>query len=73
MHPPIGRPPHFDNLYVVLWSFINLAALLVLCVVVVLIIRYFKNRNAYRQQVLNRMDSLILLLKNSKEDNDLSN
>jgi len=64
---PMGTPPPFQNFYVLSWSLINLA---ILIAVVVFIFRYLKQRNDYRKQMLNRLDSLISLLQHWKKDNE---
>jgi len=64
---PTGTPPPFPNLYVLLWSLINFALLIAF---VVVIYWYLKQKNDYRKQVLNRMDSLISLLRQRKNDNE---
>ncbi len=63
---PMGAPPSFPNFYVLAWSLLNFA---ILVAIVVLIFRYFKQKNDYRNQLLNRLDSLISLLQHRKNDN----
>ncbi len=64
---PMGTPPSFPNLYVLSWSLVNLA---ILIAIVVLIFRYLKQKNTFRKQVLNRLDSLISLLQHRKNDHE---
>jgi len=64
---PMGTPPLFPNFYVLSWSLVNLA---ILIAIVVLIFRYLKQKNDYRKQVLNRLDSLISLLQHRKNGNE---
>ena len=61
-----GAPPSFPNFYVLSWSLVNIA---ILIAIVVLIFRYLKQRNDFRKQVLNRLDSFISLIQNKKNDN----
>ena len=64
--PTVGTPPpSFPNFYVVSWSLINIA---IIIAVVVLIYRYIKQKNDYRNKLLNRLDRLISLLQH-KNDN----
>ena len=62
---PMGTPPSFPNFYVLAWSLLNFA---IIIAIVVLIYRYIKRKNDYRNQLLNRLDSLISLLQH-KNDN----
>lgn len=63
----MGTPPSFSNFYILSWSLVNLAMLIA---IVVLIFRYLKQRNEYREQVLNKLDSLQSLLQHRKKDNE---
>lgn len=60
-----GAAPHFGNFYVWSWSVINFA---VIIGIVILIIWYVKQRADFRKQLLARMDSLISLLQERKND-----
>lgn len=62
---PMGNPPSFPNLYVLTWSLVNIA---ILIAIAVLIFRFVKQKNDYRQQMLDKLDSIILLLQQRKND-----
>jgi hypothetical protein len=62
---PMVTAAPFPNLYVTGWSLINLA---IIIGVAVLVFRYFKQKNNFRKQVLNKLDSLIALFQHCKND-----
>ncbi len=65
---PVGTPPAFPNFYVLSWSLINAAILIALAV---FIFRYLQQRNDYRKQVLNKLDTLISLVQQEKKENEV--
>jgi len=63
---PAGAPPHFGNLYVLAWTFVNLAIMLGIVILIIWLIKQIKQKADFRKQLLDRMDSLISLLQNQK-------
>ncbi len=62
---PVGSPPDFPNYFVFFWSLLNI---LIPIAIVVLIFWYLQKQNGYRTQLLNKLDSLILLLQPKNTD-----
>ncbi len=58
-----GTIPHFNNFYLWAWTVINFAVILGIVILVILIIRYVKQKMDFRKQLLEKMDSLISLLQ----------
>lgn len=64
---PTGSPPHFGNLYVMFWSFLNI---FIVIAIVVLIFWYLKKRNDERKELFNKLDTIIMYLQNREKDNN---
>ena len=62
----IGGIPVFTNFFVMFWTLLNI---LIPLAIVALIFWYLKKQTDYRNQLLNRLDTLILLLQ-QKNAND---
>ncbi len=62
---PAGSVPAFGNLYVTLWSLINL---LIPLAIAALIIWYFKKQNDDKKQLLQKLDTLISLQQNKNTE-----
>lgn len=57
--------PAFPGLYITMWSIFNIAVIIML---ILMIMRYFRNKNVYRQQVINKLDSILTLLQQDKSN-----
>ena len=64
-----GNFPVFGNYYVLLWSLLNILMVVAIVALIIWFIRYLKKQNSYRIQLLEKIDSLILLLQAKNTDN----
>ncbi len=61
----IGGIPAFANFFGMFWTLLNI---LIPLVIVALIFWYLKKQTSYRNQLLNKLDTLILLLQQKDAD-----
>lgn len=61
----IGGIPAFANFFVMFWTLLNI---LIPVAIIALIFWYLKKQTDYRNQLLNRLDTLILLLQQRNAD-----
>lgn len=64
-----GSPLVLGNYYVLLWSLLNILIVIAIVALIIWYISYLRKQNSYRIQLLEKFDSLILLLQTKNIDN----
>jgi hypothetical protein len=68
--PPSGTPPAVGNYYVLFWSLLNILILVATVAFVFWFIRYLIRKNEYKKQLIDKLDTIILLLQSKSSDDN---